>query len=148
MNRPTRGLPAALLALAICLALPLLAPAANAAEGAVTYHHVSLAQFEAQLAGGRIHAATINKRVRSARLTLNNGQHMLVKYLPHQEPQFIAKLQAKGVAVTVLAPSQAIKQAKKPVKHKLRYIAGGILIAVVIVVGAVVLIDRRRKLRD
>jgi hypothetical protein len=48
--------------------------------------------------------------------------------------------------VTTLKPAEAAKEASKaPVHHKLRYIAGGILIAVIVIVGAVLLVDRRRK---
>ena len=54
-------------------ALAMLAPAASAAPGTVGYQHESLAQFEAQLKGGRIHEATINKRLRSVRLSLTSS---------------------------------------------------------------------------
>jgi hypothetical protein len=46
----------------------------------------------------------------------------------------------------VLKPAVAAREASKtPVHHKLRYIAGGILVAVILIVGAVLLVDRRRK---
>ena len=84
--------------------------------------------------------------MRSLRLTLKDGSYFLAKYQPHQEPKTLAELQAKKVAVTVLQPSEAAKEvAKKPVKHKLRYIAGGIVIVVVVVVGLVLFLDRKRK---
>jgi hypothetical protein len=134
---------ALLLASLACVCL-LPAAAATAAEG-VLYVKESVAQYERQLAARQIAAATINKRIGTVRLTLKNGEHFLLHYGRHQEPTVAAALQAKGVAVTVLKPAEALKEAKKPVKHKLRYIAGGILIAVIIVVGAVLLVDRRRK---
>jgi hypothetical protein len=116
------------------------------AEGTpVRYQKESVQEYEKQLAASQIEAATVNKRVRSIHLTLKDGRHVLVKYAAHEEPKFVAQLQAKGVPVTILASAQAAKEAKKPVKHKLRYIAGGILVAIVIIVGAVLLIDRRRK---
>lgn len=149
MNRPPRAPISALVSLAVCLALALLPPLAGAAEGTVAYQSESLTAFEQQLSSGQIHEATINKRVRSVRLTLKDGQHLLAKYQAHEEPKVLAELKAKGVPVSVLSKAQAVKEAKKkPVKHKLRYIAGGIAIVVVVVVGAVVLIDRRRKFRD
>ena len=144
MNRATRGLRRALGPLVTCLALALLAPLASA-EGAVHYTKESLQEYEKQLSGAQIQDATFNKRVRSMRLTLKDGRHVLVKYAAHEEPKLAAELQAKGVPVTVLSPAVAAKEAKKPVKHKLRYIAGGILIVVVVVIGAVLLIDRKRK---
>jgi hypothetical protein len=111
----------------------------------VHYQKESLQEYEKQLAGGQIQAATFNKKVRSIHLTLKDGRHALVKYAKGQEPAYAAQLRAKGVPVTILQPAQAAKEAKKPVKHKLRYIAGGILVVVVVVVGAVLLIDRKRK---
>jgi hypothetical protein len=83
--------------------------------------------------------------VRSLHLTLKDGRHMLVKYAAHGEPALAAQLAAKGVPVTIKKPAEAAKEAKKPVKHKLRYIAGGILVVVVVVVAGVLLFDRRRK---
>jgi hypothetical protein len=145
MNRPLRGLRRVLSPLAMCLALALLVPAANAAQGTVRYTKESLQEYEKQLSGAQIKAATFNKRVRSLHLTLKDGRHMLVKYAAHGEPALAAQLQAKHVPVTVLTPVAAAREVAKPVKHKLRYIAGGILVVVVIVVGAVLLIDRRRK---
>jgi hypothetical protein len=124
----------------------LLAAAPSLAESAVRYQKENLPEYEKQLAGAQIQAASVNKKVRSIHLTLKDGRHVLVKYGAGQERTYVAQLQAKGVPVTILTPAKAAKQAKKPVKHKLRYIAGGILVAVVIVVGAVLLIDRKRKL--
>jgi nitrate reductase gamma subunit len=50
------------------------------------------------------------------------------------------------VHVTILTPTAATKEAstKKPA-HKLRYIAGGIIILVLIVVGIVLFVNRRRQ---
>jgi hypothetical protein len=145
MHRSSRARKAALLALTVCLALVLTAPVAGAAEAKVTYTHESLKAYEQQLASGQIQAAQFNKRVRSLHLTMKNGKHMLVKYAAKEEPKLAAQLEAKGITVTVEKAAEAVKEAKKPVKHKLRYIAGGILVVVVLVVGAVLLVDRRRK---
>lgn len=128
------------------MACVLIAPVATAGA-AIHYTKESLAEYEHQLAGGEIAAVTINKFVRSVRVTLKNGNYVLATYPPHEEPTVYAHLTAKGVAVTVLTSTAAKAEAKKaPVKHKLRYIAGGILIVVVIIVGGVIFIDRRRKL--
>ena len=117
MNRPTRGFPSILAAL--CLALALLSSTAVAGAADVHYTKESLPEFEAQLNGGQIQAATFNKRVRSLRLTLKNGDHKLVIYKAHESPALEAKLKAKHVAVAVLAKAQAEKEAKeKPVHHK------------------------------
>jgi ATP-dependent Zn protease len=153
MIRSTSPSPAIKIALSLALPVLVLALAAapsQAAEGTTGVHWTkeTLQEFNKQLAAGEIKSVTVNKRVRSLHLTLKDGRHMLFKYGAHEEPKYAAQLQAKHVPVTVLQPAQAAKEAKKPAKHKLRYIAGGILVAVVLVVGAVLLIDRRRKRAD
>jgi hypothetical protein len=148
MIRSTRPSPALKIALSLaCLALAWLLQAAPSlgAESAVHFQKESIQEYEKQLAGAQIAEATFNKKVRSLHLSLKDGRHVLVKYGKGEEPKLAAALRAKGVPVTILAPAAAAKEAKKPVKHKLRYIAGGILVVVVVVVGAVLLIDRRRK---
>ena len=145
MHRSPRARKTLLLPLISCLVLALSAPVALAAEARVKYTRESIQEYEKQLASGQIQSATFNKRVRSVHLTLKDGRHMLIKYAAHGEPALAAALAAKGVPVTIKKPAEAAKEAKKPVKHKLRYIAGGILIVVIVVVGGVLLFDRRRK---
>lgn len=145
MNRPTRALTSMMLA--VCVALFLLAPGAIAAEATITYKHESEAAFAQQLAAKQIRSAIVNKRLRTLRLTLKDGTHVLAKYPKHQEPQTVARLKARGVAVTVLAKTEAEKEAKakKPSHHKIRYIVGAVVIAVIVIVGAVLLVNRRRQ---
>ena len=149
MIRSIRPSPAIKLVLSLAsLALALLVGAAPspAAEGTpVHFQKESVQEYEKQLAGGQIQSVTVNKRVRSLHLTLKDGRHVLVKYGAHEEPKYVAQLQAKHVPVTVLQPTQAAKEAKKPAKHKLRYIAGGIVIAIVVIVGGVALYNRRKQ---
>ena len=142
---PRGRIAASLASLALVLVLVLAAAGPAAAEAGVHYVKEDLPAYEQQLSGGQIAAATINKRVGTVRLTLKNGEHFLVHYKSHEEPTVYAALTGKGVVVTVLKPSEAQKESKAPVKHKLRYIAGGILIVVVVIVGAVLLVDRKRK---
>jgi ATP-dependent Zn protease len=144
-SRPSRALKTFLPLVCIGLGLLLAAAPSLAAEPTVHYQKESLQEYEKQLAGGQIQTARFNKKARSIRLRLKDGRHVLIKYGAGQEPTYVAQLQAKGISVTILQPAQASKKAKKPVKHKLRYIAGGLLVVVVIVVGAVLLIDRKRK---
>ena len=125
--------------------LALLALSASAAHGAVGYAHESLQQFEAQLKGGQISEATINRRLRSVRVTLTDGRHVRAQYAAGEEPRVRSELEAKHVAVSVLNTGQAKKaHVKKAVHHKLRYIAGGIVIAIVVIVGGVALYNRRK----
>jgi hypothetical protein len=145
MIRSTRGLRAVPLALLACLALGLLAPELSAAEGVqVEYRHESEAAFAQQLASGQVRAVTVNKRVRTLRVTLRDGSYVLARYPAHHEPRVVAELKAKGALVTVLGRAAAEKAAKTPVHHKLRYIAAAILVVVIAIVGAVLLVNRRR----
>jgi hypothetical protein len=133
-------------ACALCVVLAaLLAPAALAAS-LPAYKKETLQEYEQQLASGQIQSAVINKRIRTVRVTLKNGELVKAQYLAHTEPQVADALKARGISVTVLTPAQAKAEASKaPVHHKLRYIAGGILIAIIVIVGGVLLWDRRRK---
>jgi uncharacterized protein HemX len=123
-----------------CLAL-LLAVSVAVAASAPTYQPESLKTYEQQLASGQI-----NKKLRSLRITLKDGSYVLAKYPRKQEPKNVAALEAKHVPVTILTPTEAAKQVtKKPVHHKLRYIAGGIVIIVLLIVGAVLYFNRKRQ---
>ena len=147
MIRPPRGaarLSAAIIAV-LCLALPAVAAAA---EEGIAYTNESLPAWEAQLKAKQIESVTLNKFVRSMRTTLKDGRHVLAKYPKKDEKVYLAKLEAAHVPVSVLANTQAKKEAKKkPYKHKIRYIVGGVLI-VVIVIGGIVLLLRRRRVAD
>jgi hypothetical protein len=119
---------------------------AAGAVAAINYQKESYAAYQQQLAGGQIQAVTINKRLRSLRVTLKDGRYVLAKYNKHEEPAVAAALTAKHIPVTVLTPTEAVKEEKaQPKHHKLRYIAGGILIVVIVIVGAVLFISRKRK---
>jgi hypothetical protein len=136
--------------LLLALLLPaLVALPLSSASAEITYQHESLQEYEKQLAGGQIAAVTINKKTRSVHVTLKDGRYVLAKYPAKTEPTVIRALQAKHVPVNVLSKAAADKEAKKHVHHKLRYIAGGIVIAVIVIVAIVLVVDRRRKaLRD
>lgn len=119
---------------------------AAGAAGVATYQPESFRTYEQQLAGGQIRAVTVNKKLRSLRITLRDGSYVLAKYAPKDEPKTVAALEAKHVPVTILTPTEAAKQVtKKTVHHKLRYIAGGIVIVVIVVVGAVLYVNRKRQ---
>ncbi len=147
MIRTTRAFIAPkILTLLLCAAALMALPgAASAAEGTVSYKHESYAEYEKQLTAGKVQAVTINKRLRSVHVTLSDGSHALTKYAAHEEPKVVADLKAKGITATIESKSQAVKEATKPAKHKLRYIAAGVLIVVVLIVGAVLVVDRKRK---
>jgi ATP-dependent Zn protease len=143
-TRPPLAAKLASLLVVLVSAAPMAAPAALAAP--VAYQDESYAEFQQQLANGQIRAVTINKRVASLRVTLEDGRHVLAKYGHKEEPKAAAALEAKHVPVTVLSPAQAKSEVpKKAVHHKLRYIAGGILIVLILVVGAVLYMRSRRQ---
>ena len=141
MNRSIR--PSIGAALALCAVIALLAGSAYGAVAGFHFQPESVAQFEKQLAAGEIHAATFNKVPHSLHLSMNDHRHLLVVYPPLQYKKIVAQLLAKGVPVAV---EKHTKAAAKPAKHKLRYIAGGILVLVILVVLIVLLVGRRRDL--
>jgi hypothetical protein len=151
MIRPPRRaacLSAAIIAV-LCLATPAVAAAAE--ETTITYTTEPITTWEAQLNGKQIEKVTVNKFVRTLRTTLKDGTHVLAKYPRKGEKPFIAKLEAAHVPVSVLTPTQARSEAKlkkKPVKHKIRYIVGGVLIVVIVIGGIVLLLRRRRSVAD
>lgn len=146
MNRPLRAFTSLLLALCVALA-PLAAVASAAEEPTIVYTHISEADFAKDLAAKKVKSVEVNKRLRTLRVTLTDGTHVLARYPKQHEPQTVARLKHDGVTVTVLSKTTAETQAKekKPVHHKIRYIVGGVVIAVIVIVGAVLLINRRRQ---
>jgi hypothetical protein len=135
----------AVAALIVMLAFAALSPAAAVAQETISYEHESEAAFRQQLAARQIRSAIINKRLRSLRLTLKDGRHVLAHYPAHSEPKLARELAAKHVAVTVLSKAQAEAQVKKiPRHHKIRYIVGGVVIALVVIGGVIFFIRRRR----
>jgi len=147
VNTPIRGLASVVIALFLAAAGPL-ASIATATEGTtIVYAPESEATFKQQLDAKKIESVVINKRLRSMRITLKDGSHVLAKYPKKQSEAAIAELRAKGVAVTVLSSAQAKKDAGKgkSAHHKIRYIVGGVLIVVILLVIAVLLFNRRRR---
>ncbi len=147
MNRPIRAF--ASLSLALLLALsPLAAVASAAEETTIVYKPIGEAAFQHDLTAKNVQSVEVNKRLRSLRVTLSDGSHVLAHYPKHDEPATVARLKAAHVTVTILGKSTAEKEAKatkKPVKHKIRYIVGGVVILVIVVVGVVLLVNRRRQ---
>jgi ATP-dependent Zn protease len=132
-------------ALLACLSIGLPASAQGAAEGTISYEKESEQAFRQQLAAHQIRSVIINKRLRSVRITLKDGRHVLAHYPAHTEPKLVRELKAKHVTVAVLSKAQAESEANKiPHHHKIRYIVGGVVIALIVVGGAIFFIRRRR----
>ena len=135
--------PAALLAVCVALALPAEGLAAAATP---KYTKESQKAYESQLQKGEIAAATVNKFVRSLRLTLKNGDHVLYSYPAKGAPKLEAELKAKGVPVSALQGHG--HKHKKGAKHTRRYIAIGIVVIVVLAGIAFLMFRRRPSARD
>jgi hypothetical protein len=144
MTPRPRRLARPMLTLSCAAALLLLAVAPAAAE--IKYVRITEPEWKAQLTSGQIASVIINKRAQSLRTTLKDGRYVLANYPKHQSPRVESELREHHVPFTVLSKTQAESLAKKaPVHHKIRYIAGGILIAIIVVVGAVLYIRRRGR---
>jgi hypothetical protein len=146
---PLTGRIAVLVVTLACASL--LAGSVAARAATIVYAPESFSEYQQQLAAGKIKAVTINRRLRSLRVTLTDGRYVLAHYEPRGQKKVDAELKLHGVPLKLLTPAEAAKEvgnkklkAKKPVKHKLRYIAGGVLIVVIIIVGAVLVVRRRR----
>jgi hypothetical protein len=131
--------------LVLCLAGLAAAFACVAAAAGIHFQKESLKAYERQLGKGEVHADAFHPGTGTAHLhvSLNDGRHMTVAYASGEQSKLIAQARAKGARVQ-LAALKAKKAAA--VKHKLRYIAGGVLIVVILIVLAVLLIGRRRAL--
>ncbi len=143
MNKPI-GRPNPALAL-LCTALMVLLATAPALAAGIHFERESLKSYEAQLHKGEVHALTFHPGKGGSaghlHISLNNGEHMSVTYAAAEQPKLVAQARAANARVKV-ATATAKKAA--PVKHKLRYIAAGILIVVIVVVLIVLLVGRRR----
>jgi hypothetical protein len=130
--------PAALLAICVALALPAEGLAAAATP---TYTKESRQAYESQLQKGEIAEATFNKFVRSLRLTLKNGDHVIYSYPSKGAPKLEAELKARSIPVTALRGHK--HKHKKAAKHTRRYVAIGIVV-VLLLAGVAFLMFRRR----
>lgn len=148
MNRSSRRLNAVLAT--ICLTLAAMVLSVSAGAAAIHFEKESLKSYEGQLHHGEVHALTFHPgngtTAGHMHISLNNGEHMTVTYAASEQGKLIA--QAKAANARVKVANATAKPKKAAVKHKLRYIAGGILIVVIIVVLVVLLIGRRRAVAD
>jgi hypothetical protein len=146
MNRSTKGLNAVLVAVCATLAAVVIAVPAGAAT-VIHFQKESVQAYEAQLHHGEVHALAFHPGTPTGHLhiSMNNGTHFTVAYLPSEQGKLVAQAQADHARVQIATVT--VKKAA-PAKHKLRYIVGGLLIVVIIVVLVVLLIGRRRALAE
>jgi len=130
--------------LGACLAMSATALGASP----IHFEPESVSALEGQLHHSQVHALSVHPAATTdhVHVSLNDGRHMTVAIASAEEAHLIAIARAQGtpVAIAKAKPKKAVKAAK----HKLRYIAAGILVIVIIVVAAVLLLDRRRKLGE
>ena len=140
IDRPSGACERVLVAACLIAVLLVLAVPAGAAS-VVHFKQESYAAFQRQLGAAQIHAATFNKKAHTLHVTLADGHHFKAGYPSHDEAQIATALRAKGASVQVKRAKQA-----KAVKHTLRYVAGGIMVIVILAILTVLLIGRRRAL--
>jgi hypothetical protein len=127
----------------VCLALAAIALAVPAGAATVHFQTETLSAYEGQLHHHEVHALTFHSGSETGHLhiSLDNGSHMTVAYPAAQQAKLVTQAREAGARVKIAT----VKPAKATaVKHKLRYIAGGILILVILIVLGVLLIGRRR----
>jgi len=143
MNRSIRRPNPALAVL--CIAILGLLVVTPAIAAGIHFERESLKAYEAQLHKGEVHALTFHPGAGGSaghlHISLNNGEHMSVTYVASEQGKLVAQAQAANARVKV---ATVTTKKAAPVKHKLRYIAGGILIVVIVVVLIVLLVGRRR----
>ncbi len=148
MNPPAIRLARPMLALSCAVAM-LLGGMAQATAAEVKYKHESEQEWKAQLTSGQIATVKINKRAQSLRTTLKDGENVLAPYPKHESKRVESELTAAHVPFSVLSKAETEKLAKAvPHHHKLRYIAGGILLGIIVIVGVVLLVRRRVRVED
>lgn len=142
MNRSSRRVEAGLAA--VCLALAAIVLAVPAGAATVHFEKESVKAYEGELHKGEVHAVSFHPGTPTGHLhiSLNNGGHMTVAYASTEQGRLEAAARAANTRVKVASVSVKAKTAA--VKHKLRYIVGGVLIVVIVVVLVVLLIGRRR----
>jgi ATP-dependent Zn protease len=126
-----------------CLVLVWSPSAADAkSKPSAKFAQESMQAYEQQLASGQIKVARFSPAKHTVRLTLKDGSHVHVTYAHGEEPKLRAALLAKGVSLPAVA--------KPKVSHKNRYIAAGavVLVLILIAIGVVLFIRRRRASDD
>jgi hypothetical protein len=135
----------AMLLLACCSVLVATMLVAHASAAGIHFQKEGILAYERQLSKGEVHADAFHPGVGTGHLhvSLNDGRHMTVAYAASEQGKLVAQARAKGARVQV---ATAKPKKATAVKHKLRYIAGAILILVILIVLTVLLIGRRRTL--
>jgi hypothetical protein len=120
------------------LAVAAYAPLAIAATSTVTETYPALLR---QIVRRQVVIAHVNERTSDIRVTLKNGSEEFVVYPHAQHKVLVDSLLHHGVRVVYTAHVKP----KKPVHHVLRYVAGGIVIVLLLIGGGVWMYTRGQR---
>jgi hypothetical protein len=138
--------------LAAVAAAIVLASASALAAGASAYPQtwVSYPTLLAQVRSGPLIRAIINPQRKDVEIKFTNLDEWHAYYPAGAQPELQRLLHARHVRIIFVRRSRAspATTASRPVHHKLRYIAGGILAAVVVLGGSFLLWRRRLVARS
>ncbi|HUB73000.1 MAG TPA: hypothetical protein VL979_03045 [Solirubrobacteraceae bacterium] len=139
---------AACAALLACAALVTPVSAAGVTSESQAYTAESLKSFEAQLDAGEVASVRFDPKLHEVRVILKSGQHVLAHYEAHHQLK-LAKLVRSHHLKPLTIHGKTVGKAGHP-GHKLRYIVGGAIVVVLVLVGAglVFVLRRRRALSD
>ena len=121
-----------MLAFACAAAFATTAPAATPAPSE------SLVIFEGQLKGHQVSTVTLHTKAHTFRVLLTDGRIVRIAFPASEQQRLVGDIGAAGVTVTVA-------KAQSP-SHKRRYIAGGVVIVLVILALGWLL--RKRRMRE
>lgn len=140
--RLTRAIRIVLLSAVLAMAV---AVTGASAATVIHFQSESLPALEAQLHKHEVHAVTFHPTPAPGHVhvSMNDGRHYTVVYATGEQAHIVALATEGGARYTVATVKP---KAAKSTHHTLRYIVGGIAIVAIVVVVAVLLVDRRRKL--
>jgi ATP-dependent Zn protease len=124
-------------------AAALLAVAVAAPAGAAVQSTESYTALVGQIDAGKVAKATINKLPHDVKVTLKDGSIQTVLYPSRQEKTLEASLRSHGALVKFAKHKK--KHKATVAHHRLRYIAGGLLAALIVLGGGAYVFSRRHE---
>ena len=131
-----RGLPP----LTVLLALALVVPGAALAAPTESYQ-TALSQIDA----GIVIRGVVNSRPHRVEVLLRDRKEYFAVFPPHGERALLHTLHAHGAKVVFASNKRGTPRPTGPVHHHIRYIAAGILAALIAAGGSILLFKRRRQ---
>jgi hypothetical protein len=100
--------------------------------------------LQAQVKADQVRDAVFNKKAHTVHIVLKSLTRENVLYPSHQYLALTAQLKAQGAKILLTHA----KVKKKSTHHKLRYIAGGIVVVAVIGIAGLLYVRRRRYMAE